>query len=314
MTISSRSTPPNFCGITRGWVKVELSGENTAGFPRFVRWRRFGQVGSIGMTRFWKFAGLIAAAVLVVTAGEALAADLTARQVTEALFHRDAAAGAADFHGKDLSFLDLAGLDFHGAELSGVNLYGADLTNASLKGARLAGARLDASKLTRADLSNADLHGATLLSIMVFSTIEPNGSDAPNFANANLRGAHIAARLDGANFRHADLSGAMLGQLIATWGSYRPRAVLNGADFSDANLSGADLSKAVLQFTHFARANLTRANLANCDLTKADLSGANFSGADLTGADFDGAILSGATGLETAMGISAAKNLDKAVR
>ena len=271
-------------------------------------------MGSFGMTKHWKTAICIAALAAFVTGGRALAADLTARQVTEELFHRDASAAPVDFHGKDLSFLDLAGLDFHGAKLSGVNLYGADLSNASLRSANLAGSRLDASKLTRADLSNADLHGASLLAIMVFSTIEPNGADVPNFENANLRGVHIAARLDGANFRHADLSGARLGQLIATWGSYRPRAVFNGADFSDANLAGADLSKAVLQFTHFARADLARANLADCDLTKADLSGANFAGADLTGADFDGAILSGATGLETAMGMSAAKNLDKAVR
>ncbi len=306
-------------GKIEGWRKVEDPGENIAAFICAGVILSVGGVlprssGAFGMMKLGKFGIWIASLAVIVGSGVAGAADFTARQVTETLFHRDASAAPADFHGKDLSFLDLAGLDFHDAELSGVNFYGADLSNASLRGARLAGARLDASKLTRTDLSDADLHGATLLSIMVFSTIEPNSLDAPNFANANLRGAHIAARLDGANFRHADLSSARLGQLIATWGSYRPRAVFNGADFSDANLSGADLSKAVLQFTHFVKANLTRAILADCDLTKADFSGANFSGADLTGADFDGAILSGATGLETAMGISTAKNLDRAVR
>lgn len=243
------------------------------------------------------------------------AADFTARQVTEALVRaQHGSQGAANFSGKDLSFLDLAGLDFKKARLAGVNLYGADLSKSSLAGADLAGARLDRANIAQADFANADLKGATLLSVTASQTVEPNPVDAPRFENADLTGAHIAARLDGANFRNAILSEARLGQLVATWGSYRPRAILNSADFSGAKLIHADLSKAVLQFTRFRGADLTRANLANCDLTQADLTGADLTGADISGADFDRAILTGVTGLESAEGLAAAKNLDKAVR
>ena len=241
----------------------------------------------------------------------AVAADLTARSVADALFR---ATAPVDFASKDLSFLDLAGLDFKQARLAGANLYGADLNRASLKGANLEGAKLDNAIVTRSDFSSANLKGATLLSVTAFATLEPDRTDAPNFENANLRGAHIAARLDGANFRNADLSEARIGLLIATWGSYRPRAVFNGADFTSAKLVRADLHKGVFQFTKFLGADLTGAKLVDCDFTKADLTGANFAGADIAGADFDGAILTNATGLDMALGRDSAKNLDKSIR
>ncbi len=238
-------------------------------------------------------------------------ADLTAHSVTETLFR---ATAPVDFGAKDLSFLDLTGLNFKQARLVGANLYGADLRNASLKGANLEGAKLDNALLTHTDFSGANLKGATLLTVAAFATLEPDRNDAPNFETANLSGAHIAARLDGANFRNADLTDARMGLLIATWGSYRPRAVFNGADFTGAKLVRADLHKGVFQFTRFSGADFTGAKLADCDFTKADLTSANFSGADITGADFDGAILTGATGLETAEGYAAAKNLDKSLK
>ena len=242
------------------------------------------------------------------------AAEVSAKHVTEILFQHDTAAGPVDFRGKDLSFLDLAGLDFKAARLDGANLSGADLSKSSLKGANLEGARLDGASISRADFSGANLQGATLLYVSAHATAEPDAADTPNFENANLARARIAARLDGANFRNADLTGVQLGQLIATWGSYQPRAILNGADFSNAKLVGADLHKTVLQFTHFAGADLSGANLSNCDLTKADLTGANLTGADLSGADLDGALLTGATGLAALAGAKAPKNLDKALR
>ena len=268
---------------------------------------------SLRLTMIHAAAGCLVLAFCLATS-PVLAADVSAKQVTELLFRHGAGAGSIDLRAKDLSFLDLAGLDFKAAQLQDSNLYGSDLTAASLKGANLEGAKLDRAVVARTDFSGANLKGATLLSVTAHATLEPNAADAPKFENADLTGAHIAARLDGANFRNANLSGARLGQLIATWGSWRPRAILNGADFSGAKLGKSDLSKAVLQFTRFVGADLSGANLANCDLTKADLSSANFTGADISGADFDGAILTGATGLDTAAGLSAAKNLDKALR
>lgn len=258
--------------------------------------------------------GLALVLALCFMTWQAAAAGITAKQIAELLFRHNVANGALDLAGQDLSFLDLAGLDFKMANLAGAKLYGADLSKSSLKGANLERVTLDRASIPGVDFSGANLAGATLLSVAAHATPENNPADAPVFENANLRGAHLAARLDGTNFRNADLTDARLGQLVATWGSWRPRAILNGADFSGATLVRADLSKAVLQFTHFNGADLTRANLANCDLTKADLSGANLSGADVSGADFDGTILTGVTGLDTALGIAAAKNLDKAVR
>ena len=249
--------------------------------------------------------------LMLLSAPVAMAADVTARNVTDALFH---ATAQVDYTGKDLSFLDLAGLNFKQARLAGANLYGSDLNRASFKGVNLEGAKLDNTIVTRSDFSGANLKGATLLSVTAFASLEPDRTDAPSFESANLSGAHIAARLDGANFRNADLTEARIGLLSATWGSYRPRAVFNGADFSGAKLVRADLHKGVFQFTRFVSADFTGAMLSDCDFTKANLTGANFSGADISGADFDAAILTGVTGLETASGAMSAKNLNKAVR
>ena len=65
----------------------------------------------------------------VLLAQSALAADMTAKQITETLFAADRA-HPVDFSGKNLSSLDLAGLDFKEARLSGANLYAADLSKA----------------------------------------------------------------------------------------------------------------------------------------------------------------------------------------
>lgn len=250
---------------------------------------------------------------LFIFAPSTRAADVSAHDVTQTLF-RATAATPADYAGKDLSFLDLAGLDFKQANLAGTNLYGSDLTRARLVGSNLSNARLDRSSLSRADLSGANLKGATLLTVTAHLTTEPQAVDAPLFVGADLTDAHIAARLDGANFSNANLTRARLGRLVPTWGTYRSRAVINSSNFSGAILVGADLSTAMLRFSEFRDANLTDANLAGCDFTKTNFSGANFSGADVSGADFDGANLTGVIGLDRAKGLADAKNLDRAIR
>jgi uncharacterized protein YjbI with pentapeptide repeats len=68
--------------------------------------------------------------------GSVEAADLTVRQVTEALV-KARAGQPPDFSRKDLSFLDLSNLDFKQATLTGANLAGADLTEADLDGSVL---------------------------------------------------------------------------------------------------------------------------------------------------------------------------------
>src|SRR5690242_291649 len=103
--------------------------------------------------------------------GLAYAADLTVRQVTQALV--DASPDRpADFSHKDLSFLDLSGLDFKGADLAGANLYGADLSDADLSHARLAGATLDHTIIVRTNFSGADLSQASLYAPGAYSGVE----------------------------------------------------------------------------------------------------------------------------------------------
>jgi uncharacterized protein YjbI with pentapeptide repeats len=238
----------------------------------------------------------------------ALSADLSAHDITVALFHSDRSV-PVDLSDKDLTYLDLAGLDFKAARLSRSDFSGDDLTEANLSGTDLSDARLDRATIIRTDFSGANLSRATLLSPTAFSGLENNWKDAPNFTGANLSGVRIAARLDGASFKGANLTEAIIGPQTAIWGSYKPRAILNGCNFTDATLVRADLSNTMLQFAKFAMADLRGANLSKSDLSKADLSGADLTGADLTDADFDGAKLDGAKGLESAVGLSTAQHL-----
>lgn len=242
----------------------------------------------------------------------ATAGDLTARAVTEALFNAERSA-PPDFSGKDLSKLDLSGLDFKGARLKGANLYGVDLTAADLSGSDLAGARLDRATAISADFSGADLSGVSMRGVTTFTNVlSPDIAEAPRFVGANLTGARIAARLDGADFSNANLTDAVIGPQAAAWGSFKPRAVLNNCNFSNAKLHGADFSKTVMYFANFSGADLTGANLAGADLSEADLSGANLTGANIANTDFYRANLKGIIGLESAVGRATARNLDRA--
>lgn len=241
-------------------------------------------------------------------------ADMTARQVTEALVRAKPNA-AADFAGRDLRLLDLSGLDFKAARLTGADLFGADLAMSDLSRADLAGARLDRALILKADFSNANMAGASLLRPSVFSSMAFDPAEAPRFAGANLSRARIIARLNGADFTGANLASASLGpddprSVITT----SPRVVLTGCDFSRASLKGADLAYVILTFAKLRGADLSYSILAHADLSKADLSGADLANADLTDADLDGAILTGVRGLDTVKGLSLARNLDRSVR
>lgn len=235
----------------------------------------------------------------------ARAADLTARDVTTALF-KASPGQPLDFSGKDLSALDLAGLDFKGANLAGANLYGSDLTKANLSRVRLAGARLDRATLTGADFSEADLSRATILRPNIFSTMDINPAELPTFAEAKMIDAHISGRLDLISFKGADLSGAFFGP--RTPGSedlITPRIEMSGCDFTGAKLNRTDFSLNRLQYAKFMNAEAAGANFADADLSNAD-----FTGADLTDADFTGAVVTGAR-FEAAKGLKRAKGLDR---
>jgi uncharacterized protein YjbI with pentapeptide repeats len=183
-----------------------------------------------------------------------------------------------------------------------------------LAAANLKGARLDRATLIRAELSSANLEGATLLRPNTTTSFAPDPREAPRFAGARMAGAKIVARLDGADFRWADLTGAVFGtgdgrlEVLLT-----SQVLMNGCDFSEATLKEAILLGASLRFAHFVNADLRGADLRGTDLTRADFAGADLSGADVTGANLDEADLSGARGLAEIKGLAQALNVDRAV-
>jgi uncharacterized protein YjbI with pentapeptide repeats len=260
--------------------------------------------------RFTAIVSLFFGAALVL-AGNAAAASLTLKQVSETLV-RAAAGGVPDFSGQDLSYLDLSELDFERARLVDANLYGADLSRANLSGADLSGANLDHAVIIRTNFSNANLSNARLFDTVAYSTLEASPLEAPNFAGAKLTGAQVLARLSGVDMHGADLTRIRMG--MARDQLKTPlRDDLSGCNLSAAKLTDADLHEVRMAFVKLADADLSGANLVGADLTHADLTGANLSGADLDGADLDGAMMRHVKGLGEVKGLDHAQNRDKAI-
>jgi uncharacterized protein YjbI with pentapeptide repeats len=79
---------------------------------------------------------------------------------------------------------------------------------------------------------------------------------------------------------------------LSSDGKKGKRAVLNGADFADADLTDANFQRAELRRANFGRAVLRRTNLREADLQNAQLEETNFLlSAQLAGADVAGAKL-----------------------
>ena len=251
----------------------------------------------------------------------AQSATFTVREVTESLLKGDASK-PVDFSGRDLSYLDLAELDFKRAILVNADLSGADLSAASLIGANLAGARLYGATLVKADFTGANLEGAMIVETNVYFSELPDYNEAPKFNGANLRSAHIASRLEGADFRDADLTGATIGLSDLSLDAQRagrdwyraPSSLMMRTDFSGANLSAAEVRNVNFTSGKFVGTKLRGSKLVNLDFTKADFSDADFTGADISGSNFKYSNLAGAKGLESLVGLQTAKNFDKAVR
>jgi uncharacterized protein YjbI with pentapeptide repeats len=248
-------------------------------------------------------------AALACNCAAAVAADMTARDVTVLLF-KSASGERPDLSGKDLSNLDLSNLDFHQSRLANARLFGADLSQANLSGADLSGAHLDRTILIGSRFDGANLEGASILRPSVFSTLAAQASEAPSFKNARMRGSKIFGRFTRASFEGADLTDATCapfgktGFIEEIW-----RTEMSGANLSAAILVRADLTHALLTYANLRGADLTNAVLKNADLTGADLSGANASGVD-----FEGAILKDVKGFSTVVGLGEAKNIDKVLK
>ena len=243
--------------------------------------------------------------------------ELSAREVARVL--ATARNGApVDLSNLSLRYLDLAGLDLKGLRLANADVWGVDFSEADLTGVDLSNARLNRASITRANFSKANLSGATLLRPTVHTSFQYEFKDAPRFTGANLKGLRVMGRLDGSDFRGADLTGA-------DFSAYEPRpgqgtqttrsgSDLLGCDFSGARLAGVNFINANLTFSRFPGADLRGALLADADLTNVDFSGADLTGADLSGANLYGATLAGVRGLDTVKGMERTVNLDKAKR
>jgi uncharacterized protein YjbI with pentapeptide repeats len=256
---------------------------------------------------------LIGTAVVVCLFGTmALAAGMTARDVTSLLFNASRFP-PPDLSGQNLSELDLAGLDFKGARLAGGDFYGADLTGANLAATDLRGAKLDRATIIDAEFSSANLEGATILRPNAFSDFESDRREAPRFAGARMKGAKIIGRLDWVDFRWSDLSDAVFGVPDARAEVFlTSRVLLNGANFSEATLKGAVFMGASLRFARFRGADLRGADLRDTDLTRADFTDADLTGANVTAANLDEANFAGARGFSKIRGFAEAKNFDRA--
>lgn len=270
--------------------------------------------GRIGTARRLARRGRAAACTLLLLAMPAAAADMTARQMTEALVKADAARPLV-LDAKDLRLLDLSGLDFKHARMQRADLFGVDLTASDLSGTDLSGARLDRAVVIRSNFSGAKLQNATLMRPTVYTDLKFDRAEAPRFTNADLSGTRITARLDGADFRGANLRFADVSPHEARGDiSIMPHNSLRFCDFRGADLEGANLSYVALDFSRLEGASLRSARLRHAVLAMADLSGADLTGADLTDADLYGATLAGVKGLDTVIGFDTIRNLDKARR
>lgn len=247
----------------------------------------------------------------------ARAADMVVREVTEALV-KSARQSPADFSGRDFTYLDLSSLDFKGANLADADLYGTDFTGANLADADLSNTRLDRAVIIRADFSGAKLADARILRPTVFSDLQFDQSEAPTFRGAMMQRVRVQARMDGADFSDADLTEADFSPYEDRAGEGTittvPRNELMSAKFVNARMSKANFSRVIMRFANLRGADLSGAILRNAELVGANLEGANLTGADITGTDFARANLKGVRGLDTAIGLEAALNMDAAIR
>jgi uncharacterized protein YjbI with pentapeptide repeats len=217
------------------------------------------------------------------------ARKLSVREVVRTLMDAKEGTRPAFAH-QDLSGLNLADLDFLGADLSRCNLFGADFTDSNLEGADLTGSVLDRCTLVRTRLSNAILQDASMRRPSVFSDMRFDARDLPMFHNANMAGVRLTARLDGADFRSANLRGANFTVWEERGTGGAPTTGLIRCDFTGAVMTGANVRGLSLALSVFRNVDLTGADLRDTDFSGADLTGATLTGAKVEGAKFDGVI------------------------
>lgn len=248
---------------------------------------------------------------VIVTAGAmtgpALAADFTAREVTEEIFRSE---GPVDLSGRDLEGLDLSLIDFKGTRLTKAHMFGVNLSGSNLTGSDLTAANLDRANIIGTRFDGANLSRITMLRPSTTMGRDPGAEAPPSFKAANLSDAKMFGQLSRIDFSRANFKGASLAPFGKT-GFIEDlfRTEMEGSNLAEANLSGCDLTYVSFQFANLQGADLTGATLHNADFSKADLTGADLTGADVKDANFDGAILVGVKGLDRLTNRTSAINL-----
>ena len=292
ITLTKGAIPPWLFGLGTGWRSPAFAGYGPLMERDGVR-RRLLVGGMVGLS---------------LAPRTACGAGLSVRQVIARLH----GPSPANFEGADLSRLDLADLDLGGARLAGANLFGADLTGARFAGADLRGANLDRTTMIRADFSNATMTGVTMMLPAASTLLDQNPAhEAPIFRGADLSFARVLAKLGNADWTGARLTDAHfeLGrtQFLAALRSDLAGCVMAGTDLAGTNLAGVKLA-----FADLRGANLRGANLEGADLAGVRLDGADLRGARMARCDLNRAALRGVIGLDAAMGLADAFNLDLA--
>lgn len=157
--------------------------------------------------------------------------------------------------------------------------------------------RVENEKLLR-DFSSQD-HGTALRAaeeLAAKGALTDGSLKGVDLRRAALSRAYLRfAELEEADFSFADLTGADLwGSKLKGakfYGTVFEKAILIGADFTDASLEYCDLTGAALDVASFAGAYLHDVNLRGAALNGADFQEARLHGVDFRGADLSGSNL-----------------------
>jgi uncharacterized protein YjbI with pentapeptide repeats len=192
-------------------------------------------------------------------------------------------------------------IDLRGADLSGLHLTNFWLRNCDLAGVRLDGTILDKSVIEHP--KNVDFRKIRLSAWMIVEAPERccfvgmalnwitiNDSVACDFSEANFGGESRDSwrttdlMAERANFQQVDMRWAKLSGARLAGANFR-EAALSGTVFDSADLREAICEGANLRGASFRNADLSHANFRNANLGDADLAGARVTGADFTSAN-----------------------------
>lgn len=256
--------------------------------------------------------------------------NLTGLTVRNAVFDH------CTLEGLDFSHSDLAGTSFKQASLHGANFTNAHLQDANLAGAQLGSLRsvftlpagsqadlnegpVDAALAAQFQANGITLSATAGLAVVAAGRVwtltdtappavytirlEPQaGAPALTVYQAAMACSLVNAYMPNAVLTGANLYGVLASQ-VQFYGSgarLDGSAILEEAQFNDANLSAVDFTQAQLMGANLSNAMLFNAKFNGANLTPsatgvaANLSGANLQGADFTDAKLDGATLANA--------------------